>query len=580
MDRLPTIEDARARLPLGKLMEQYGHRPKKSMACPFCGHKTAGSYHETAGRHFFKCFHDVCPTGGKSLDEVGFIGQLRNENNPQAYILYMKEAGCWREVVEKPSLLSSGTRRRRPGLKRMLEGVSGVSPSDSPSFEGGRTYHPRASGAPSDEQCFSGHTSAGGPSDDGVPHNKSATTMEGGVTGLDSPTCEQAEQVRPETDVAGGPSPSVPKGGGGPDLEEDELLLPGDDVRDSGDRSKPVLPNQVHAALRAFYSALKWDPRDAIALFERRGLAPSTCRAAGLRSNRLDNFEILRGLYPKFPVEVLEQAGLWERASSHGDIDEDANPELDSRGRAVPIQGCVPSRFFYGYGVIGQEKAPDGTKRLKYGWNYPPIIPYFDLIPDDDEPGHASALVTEGEYKALAAWQAFVRDPKKVQPPPLDRLVGLRTHKKWGKGALPHLYMTPVEPKPLLGVAAVPGIGYVVKDGGTWQVAHMLEEWIARRGVERCWTIFDNEEKGDPSLPGFNPDIEQRFDSVVMALYHCKQLSSRGVRGYFSMLPDELSDGHAVYWDKCRDGSGKADWDGLLRAMITRFQRPAMERTI
>jgi hypothetical protein len=378
------------------------------------------------------------------------------------------------------------------------------------------------------------------------------------------------ETLRPATGDSEGLPPQVPNGGGSPENPEEEPpLLPGSGAEESG--RVTVRTNEVHEALRAFYSKLAWQPQDALKLWETRGLAPSTCEAAGLRSNISSNLGVLQSLHPRFSVEVLERAGLWERTGSDVEWNDEENgvAGLDGRGRPTPIRGCVPSRFFYGYGVIGSERGPDGTKRLKYGWNHPPIIPYFDLIPIGDTDGFESALVTEGEYKALAVWQVFCRSVP-TRPPSTDLLVGLRTHKKWGRGAVPLLYMTPVGSK-RIGIAAVPGIDYLKTEGGTWDVGHMLDEWLLRNRVRQCWTIFDNEEKGNPNLPGYNPDVEQRFNAAVMALYFAKKLWRTGCKGLFSMLPDELQDERGVYWRRDREGRGKADWDGLLRAMLTRL---------
>jgi hypothetical protein len=63
-----SIEQARANLPLPRLMEQHGDAvpaagsaTKGSIVCPFCKKKSA-SLKELRGRWWFKCFRPDCPS--------------------------------------------------------------------------------------------------------------------------------------------------------------------------------------------------------------------------------------------------------------------------------------------------------------------------------------------------------------------------------------------------------------------------------------------------------------------------------------------------------------------------------------
>jgi hypothetical protein len=69
--------EARRQLPLKTVMSQRGDGPAtggnwNSFKCPFCGHKSAGTFEATGGVTLFKCHHSDCPTGGRALDEAGY----------------------------------------------------------------------------------------------------------------------------------------------------------------------------------------------------------------------------------------------------------------------------------------------------------------------------------------------------------------------------------------------------------------------------------------------------------------------------------------------------------------------------
>ena len=152
------------------------------------------------------------------------------------------------------------------------------------------------------------------------------------------------------------------------------------------------------------------------------------------------------------------------------------------------------------------------------------------------------------------------RGVRQMAAPSADKLIALRTHKKWAKGAKTHCFITrPGGGSVRLagrswrpGVAAMPGISFGRKRGGTWRVRHEMDEWLRLNGMTGVVVAYDNEQKGDPSLPGYNDEVEERFDPVTWGLVLARDLG-RSRRAWFSMLPESL-----------RDKSGKVDWDGAL----------------
>ena len=84
-----------------------------------------------------------------------------------------------------------------------------------------------------------------------------------------------------------------------------------------------------------------------------------------------------------------------------------------------------------------------------------------------------------------------------------------------------------------------------------------VRQFITRNGARDAIVMFDNENKGNPKLPGYNPNVERRFDAVAYALVLARSLSKSYVHGHFGMIPDSF-----------RDAKGKADFDGVIRSMI------------
>jgi hypothetical protein len=350
------------------------------------------------------------------------------------------------------------------------------------------------------------------------------------------------------------------------------------------------------------------EPADLALWDEDRGIAPCVARANGLRSNRPENLAILQGLHPRFPVPVLVACGLWERLP---EVDDLAALQANWARRFPPgfvpeiVEGAAPSRHYFGFGSIQRIKlhyewgTPERKREVaslrrdlepRYakcaplnfweqekhlvlsGFNRQPIIPYFDWQPAaaDGEEVYDLVYVCEGELKAIALWAVYAEDPVRLaqSTPPLGSLVGLRPHKHWGKGSNARLFQTRAGGgirrwrgrNWRVGVVSLPGIQYAKKASGTWMVAHELDEFLRLTKASALKTVFDNEDKGNPDLPGYHPDVEARFDAVMYALVQARRIGRMdlggAVEGWFAMLPDEI-----------RDAKGKADWDGVLAAL-------------
>lgn len=267
--------------------------------------------------------------------------------------------------------------------------------------------------------------------------------------------------------------------------------------------------------LEDFYSQLTLSPEDEALLWDKRGLTPETARALGYRSNPKTNAELLEQLRQRHQPWALTRSGLFK----------------PDRG------GIKPSGQFYGYGITGKRKDANGKDDFSWGWTHPPLIPYRDetgaLVHLRPHKGMATGksprlyriepsdrvklkylIVTEGEFKAAALWQAFD-----------------------GSAA----------------VCALPGITMAKN----WNVWEDLLNWISDLLPHRIIVAYDNEEKGDPKLPGFKSEPWRRHDAEVWARYLAGQVEKHGYDARVAHLPDT--------W---RDSDGKADWDGVLARLV------------
>jgi hypothetical protein len=117
------FDQARATLPLKRLMEQYGKAPAngrwKSFRCPFCQNKSSATVFQNTktGGDLFKCFDTGCPSGtaGKdaSFDEIGFLGHEMGLKRSEATKVYFQQANVWKPAESHAPSVMPGQRARR-----------------------------------------------------------------------------------------------------------------------------------------------------------------------------------------------------------------------------------------------------------------------------------------------------------------------------------------------------------------------------------------------------------------------------------------------------------------------------------
>ena len=307
-----------------------------------------------------------------------------------------------------------------------------------------------------------------------------------------------------------------------------------DDANPASEANAADLTPQALLALRWFYDRLNLTDADRTSLFTRRGLNDATIELLGFRSNPDTNKGLLLEMANHFLPAVLVESGLWKM-----DADKIGEPPK-------------PNPQFYGMSIAEKRDAKGKKVRDDKGevirecvWNNPILIPYFNeagelvhlrphkgmmagktpnfyvarakgqAVAKNGNGNPKIAIITEGEFKAAALWQV-VGDVAEV-------------------GALPGITMA----KPLMGD---------------------VEDWLETIGVRQVVVGYDNEEKGDEKLPGYQREKHRRFDAHVWARYLARQLSRQGYEGKVCVLPDE--------W---RDEKGKADFDGYLSTLVKRL---------
>jgi len=102
---------------------------------------------------------------------------------------------------------------------------------------------------------------------------------------------------------------------------------------------------------------------------------------------------------------------------------------------------------------------------------------------------------------------------------------------------------------------AIPGISSFVGDKMAGRKFVEFYEDLHEKGIREVIILFDNEEKGDPSLPKYKEDPNKRYDVQYYAYLMCDKINEYGsdLEAYISWIPD-----------KYRDSEGKADIDGML----------------
>lgn len=288
--------------------------------------------------------------------------------------------------------------------------------------------------------------------------------------------------------------------------------------------------------MRNIYSRLTINEKDERDLFEKRGLESATVNALGFRSSSQAN----KGI-------IIEES---KNVSPIGMVDSGF-----FNWRQGNRNGTNINKQFLGFGFAGKYlDAKSGEKKEKWDWVFPILIPYFnssgDLISIRPHKGGAKSgryqrprlyvprkhgvgtmrgfekvVITESEFKCAALWQMI------------------------GEGSdLPKENM--------FGVCGVPGIS-LIQNVAVW---NEIVDFLNEADPSEVIVVFDNEDKEDPKLKGYNEDFEKRFDSDIYARTLVEKISkSFPMKSVMiGRLPDE--------W---RDRNGKADWDGVLARMVS-----------
>lgn len=273
----------------------------------------------------------------------------------------------------------------------------------------------------------------------------------------------------------------------------------------------------------ALYHSMILNARDAELLRRNRGFDDRTIKSLGFRTNNRANASHVEALVDdgKWTREQLLQLGILKM----------------HRNRPGPNVQLV------GKGIT-KEKDEDGEPI--WDWNEPIIIPYLDteghafylrphkgglrqerdefdedftsshvycpfLLADFASTFDGTVIITEGEFKAAAAWQARV---------------------------------------PCL---AIPGISFGKNKAFRKELVELLRKIQATNVV----IIFDNEVKWDPKFKDrFKPDPYDREDTIVWAMYLARDLKDDFESVTVGNLPDE--------WMI----EGKADIDGALAGFV------------
>jgi len=488
-------EQARKNLPLPQLMEQHGDGARPGGVCPFCGKKGA-RVRAHKGRHWFKCFHATCPSGTLAP------GSAWDEVRYLAYKLGCSQKDAWQTFLKEAGVwreerlgpsVMPGTRKRKPAPTAPPAEYEPISPTLEPAIPAGRDSTENTDVPPD-----------GGGGDVSLPPESASSPPPGEPIHADDPSPADGDDQRPDS-------------GGGSHSEVEWV--------------EPKL------VIAAFHAKLALTVDDLQNLRIKRGLTAETCLAAGLVSNPDSNEEVLRALAQQFGLRALVESGLWQKK---------------------PGGPAKPNPQYHGWGIARKKPAASHGRReqladgdFEWGQTNPVLIPYkgpsgdvFHLrphkgmmrdksihlyIPCPESPSQQrfeTAVFLEAEFKALALWQVI----KDVKGP--DGI-------------------------PAYGVASLPGISTSKRSGGGWWIRDAMDTWLRSSGARSVVVAFDNEEKGDPKLPGYKPDPMRRYETAAWARFLAEQMVRDGFEARVCVLPKE--------W---RDANGKADWDGALAQLL------------
>lgn len=530
MARFRDFRDVLLGFSIRDVIRHYGHAPehdhkwKSFPKCPFCRNQDcAGVFMPKGGEklELFKCHHQDC--GGRpAVNAVGYVAlaagletkPAAGEKLSPAAKEFLKIAGAWREVDDDDRAQGGSESKRfdadeAPIPAELAEGVAE------------EAWEPE----PGSEEALWEDAEALPASPGTVPAARAAV----------------AEAIPKAQESVGKAGENQPETGENPGETGAELgsgavvLAAGGEAGEPG----PTRGELALAALAEFHAAMPFTPEHEAECLRKRGLTAETCRRAGLRSSVPNNREAIDGLRAKYPAGVLAEAGLLVK---------------DKRAAGA----WKPNPKFCGWGVARvkpkAERKHDEDKR-EYGAVNPVVIPYYN------EQGQVVALrphkdSVEGDiarvYEPGRAWGKPARAPGGEEPAKAD--LGMIT-----EGEFKALAWWQATGRPVL---ALPGIQQV---RNLWpEIEAWMEGRLVGRGVVAV--VFDNEAKDDPKLPGFKPNEWERHDAPKWGLYLARLVTRAGYDGRFGMLPEA--------W---RDKNGKADWDGAL-AKLTADGKSASAR--
>ncbi len=540
-DAEASLLEARSRLPLKKVMEQHGHAPEggrwKSFKCPFCHKKSKASVYESDGQEWFHCFSDSCPSRGnaKAFDAVGFLAYVANLSRQEAFIVYLKDAGVWKDRATFKS------------AKPALAAAVAAEPPISGGMASGEMPGHGVEELPHATPPASGDILAESPDENFPTAVTPEEPEEFPATDATSPTSGPSPDItnnRGPSDPARPHAPPNPASTDDPPIAAEPDGAAGNKAAEDRAEAAPPAPAATGLdVIRAFYARLTLLDSDEEELWVKRGLCSATIAALGFRSNPKSNKAELEALAGSeaYDRDVLLESGLWKR-----------------KGAQIGVAGQ-----YYGAGRIRQLKPDErpGQGQWKdeddwlWGWTHPVLIPYVDMdgrlislrphkgmahsgtvagcphpyVPrpvrtaEEGDRGRAweffrTVVITEGEFKAAALWQIVGAGREDGRQP--------------------------------LGVVALPGISF----SRHYETRERLVEFLRKTKADRVVVVFDNEDKGNPELPGYKPDWQKRHDAEIHARYLATYLHTE-LRLYSRVgtIPSE--------W---RDEKGKADWDGMM----------------
>jgi hypothetical protein len=487
-------------------MQQHGDSvppgAKGAILCPFCKKKSA-SLQEVRGQQYFKCFRPACvsrTSGDKAaLDEVGYLAFKLGLSRNDAFVAYLKAAGVWKERC-LTSILPGQKKCREPLPKEtdFVAGAKGVPVAEKQ--EGDTTDGTDRANETSEEEP---------PGEIGLELESLPPSSGGTTRSADGEVrTDESDTVRD----AGGSGGETPPPG---DLSGGQ--------EDGGDGKPKDKKNRGLLALREFYSKLTLTSEDEGLIWRKRGLPKEACDAFGFKSSLQSNKDLLVTLTLKYSEDVLVAYGLFERKDGK----------------------CLPAPQLYGMGNAGRKNEHG---EVIWNWVRPILIPYFD------RDGEVIAIRPHRGGVAGQPSRLFVARFRKDCKLPIAgsrNFKPLRCIVTEGEFKACALYWVF---DGQAGVAALPGIS----QSKNYLVLEDLKEWLRTDcSPERLVVAFDNEEKGDPKLPGFKPDKRKRFDAEIWARYLAIILDKSICETRVCRLPNE--------W---RDAKGKADWDGAMARMV------------